>query len=105
MFKGKLFGSCPTHGRVVDAARPASQEWALEHGEIWGPNGRREPEQQQTEPAQEPEQQPAPEAHREPEVSAARPALPAQVRPARTARPDGWPGWNLWDWFPIKLTD
>ena len=103
MFKGKLFASCPTHGRVIDAARSASQEWALEKGEIWGPNGRREPAQQQTEEPAEPAQEAAREPQAEPARPAPRPALPA-VR-ERTARPDGWPGWNLWDWLPTSWAD
>jgi hypothetical protein len=97
MFKGKFYGRCPNHGRVIDASIPASQEHVLERGEIWGALARTEPtnpvpaktaeapviseviEHQAKEPEPEPAQEPAPEPRR------------------------GWlRGWSLWEWWPTK---
>lgn len=95
MFKGKFYGNCPAHGRVIDANRPASQEHVLERGYIWGAKACQVSVQTEeicktTQPALEPA--PAPKAE---------PA--AVVKPAQQPILSmEWTGWNLWDWWPTK---
>ena len=94
MFKGKFYASCPTHGRVIEAARAATQEHVLEKGTIWGPKATTAP------------------AAAEPAAVAAEPAKAVTVAPqkavAAPAREPTAPtraqrflqGWNLWSWWP-----
>ena len=104
MFKGKFYASCPAHGRVIDAARPASQEHVLERGTIWGatalaPETAREPltcEQTRQEPAQPARAEPPPQP-REPAPNRA--VVPRE--PERPAR-NPWAGWDLWNWWPTR---
>jgi pyruvate/2-oxoglutarate dehydrogenase complex dihydrolipoamide acyltransferase (E2) component len=111
MFKGKFYGNCPAHGRVIDASRPASQEHVLERGEIWGANRSQQSAQPREEPAAQPSPQPSAQpsepASPEPEpVQQAQPLprLPALLTPAEPARSRlaRILSWNLWDWWPIR---
>lgn len=45
MFKGKFYGNCRTHGRVIDASRPQSQEHFLTKGTVWGAAAGRQTDQ------------------------------------------------------------
>lgn len=93
MFKDKYFASCPTHGRVIDALRPASQEHFLNRGTVWGPD------HQSTEPAAPALPQKKPVLSR-PAPEPAQPAVPVPA-PAEEPPPSRqwWQGWNLWEWW------
>jgi len=99
-FKGKFYARCPTHGSVIEASSPSSQEHVLAKGTIWG-NQKPPALPAPTKPAQEP----------------TKPALPVVAQPAPESTPAPTPaprestmrrwlqGWNLWDWWPMTRSD
>jgi hypothetical protein len=100
MFKGKFYARCPDHGRVIDAAAPASQEHILSKGKIWAVDQRPEPA------APAPKQAPEPV-----KLTPPAPAQPAPLPVQPTPPPREPPllrlwlrGWNLWDWWPGSKT-
>jgi len=95
MFKDKYFANCSTHGRVIDAARPDTQEHFLQRGKVWGAD------RPSTEPAEPVLALPQPAASRQ-EPTRSEPAQPApnqEEEPPPAARRGWLRGWNLWDWW------
>lgn len=103
MFKGKFYASCPEHGRVIDAARPASQEHVLERGTIWGVTQSAESTLCQSR-IEEPAAKPAEPVRIEPRQKRAEPVPSRAVVPREPEQParNPWAGWSLWDWWPTR---
>ena len=82
MFKGKFYAQCDTYGRFGADGRQASQDYILDHGDIWGAKkqggeGATEPEIRQEKPA--------------PTPAAAQPKQPAQPAPKPAPKPEPQP--------------
>lgn len=94
-FAGKLYSACPVHGRYGADASPASQEYILNEGKIWG-EGKKPPASTEAAPVK----QDTPSASAQAPVPAAA-VLAAPVKvpappPAAPVKPQPQRWWQSW---------
>lgn len=91
VFSGKKYAECPVHGRIGSDGNPATTDYILTEGRIWGARGAPEKPSEKSAPARAP-------AHKTPEPVARK--VPAQTpEPKAARRPDPEPSSSKRRWW------
>jgi len=83
IFKGKFYATCPAHGRVIQAERPATQDYVI---------AQRNAHTGAIQPAGKHAGDPQPRSGSIPQTR----SVVSDPRAAKSLLS----GWNLWDWWP-----